>query len=675
MYHVRSIGQGDVLMDDISQQLEDMVEAHLKNRLWEYEISTDTLNLGEIFQFEVQDSTQRLEALAVHRSQIDLLTKDKGLGFRAGFAKNIGASIIQEDGSFFDWRAQAGLDWNLFRDGLVSRQHQIRERELRWAAKQSEFDQLASDKNYRENFDFIIYTFNRRKIALIKERLNLLDQLADINNKLFYLKFTQWESVLALLSKKTETELFLKNYETYLQSVEIDSARRSLNVQSLPIFNLDFDKIQAKGADTTVQHRSLVNNLAAIDHQHHWTKDLSLNTQLRYNYYDGAVTSQFDARDFLSVGFTLGIPIPFKGSSNKKLISNKKKKLEGEYQEYLSIAENDLLTHFYEYQYTLKQFVHSFYKKARMAVLIERNLSQRNLQDPNYSPMQVVDRLDDLFSVDLDLLDIQQRLYLKALKIFHMIGAQNIVPFIQMLDYSYGTKKFASGTSIFLDHPDFSDLAGNFIAEYVQYNDIRELVINADNQPELYIKYAELLDHVHENGLPLEIRFSLRPEDFSFAALEELREEAGFALTPFLHLDFRAYSSDTLPGHPHLITHINTVVAALAVSNNVSVSLPLEGSESLRKALYANVSRIHVLPNKSEDLAGLFALVTGQTGEDPQKIQLTLKPKDFNSRLEMDNFSRELKDHLKLTNVGISSLGDMLHLERQTVGWHEERGF
>ena len=67
--------------------------------------------------------------------------------------------------------------------------------------------------------------------------------------------------------------------------------------------------------------------------------------------------------------------------------------------------------------------------------------------------------------------------------------------------------------------------------------------------------------------------------------------------------------------------------------------------------------------------------MTGQTGEPFEKVRLTVNAADFNSKLEMESFIKELKVHLDITQVGISDVGDMLDLERKMVGWHEERGF
>ncbi len=667
--------QNQALMTTIGHQLETMVDHYLSNRLLSHQFANDTSDLFLLFHSVSRDSTYRNQAASVHQSEMSRLSHDKGIQLRTGYAQNFAGAIVEEDGAFYDWRINAGLDWNLLGGGLISRSHQIKEKQLQWDAQQYLFDQQSADRAYRQTFDFIIYTFNQKKISLIQERLQLLDQLSEINSKLFYLKITPWETVLDLLSKKTETELFLRNYETYVQSVQLDSAAMMHQLSKLPIFNINFDQVERQGVDTLARYHALAKNLQALDHQYHWSKDVNLNTQLRYSYYNGNISALYDGRDFLSAGVSLALPIPFSRKATKKLVADKKAKLEGEYQVYTSGVKNELLTHFYEYQYSLKQFVHFFYKKERIAVLIERNLSQRNLEDPNYSPMQVVDRLDELFSVELELLDIQQKLYLKALKIFNLIGATDILPFIEILDYSGSTKRFASGTSIFCGKEDFADLAINYLVEYLQYNEIKEVLVNAASQPNLYIKYAELLDHRQALAADLNIRFMVRPDDLRLSSINRLKQEASFALTPHIHVDFRGFNLDTTQIDPSIYTHIVSVVNDLSLSFDVSVSLPLDGTEKLRKSLYPVVSKIHIVPEQSEELAGLYYLISGQTGEDPAKIQLVVNPRDFNSRLEMDSFSHELKSHLNLERISIADFQQMVDLERQTVGWNEERGF
>ena len=214
--------------------------------------------------------------------------------------------------------------------------------------------------------------------------------------------------------------------------------------------------------------------------------------------------------------------------------------------------------------------------------------------------------MDELFSVDLEILDIQQNLYLKALKIFNLIGVEEVLKFIKIQDYSSDAQKFVIGTSIHCRQIDFVDLDINFLIEYLDYNEIGELLINSTIEPSVYLKYAELLDLAQSFGTELNVRLSLSPAQMTLEALENLKEQASYSLTPNIHLDFTSFDLAHSQIDATLYKHIISVFTELSVKFNVSVSLPLTGTEVLRKSLYPHISKLHIVPERSEDLVGLF---------------------------------------------------------------------
>ena len=669
------LSQHNEVLNAVSQQLEQMVDAYVTDSVRTHRFSHDTIALTNLYHLRTADSILLHQFRSLHEAEMTSIKADLGLEWKSGFAQNFFGALLEEDGTFYDWRLQSGLEWDILKSGWISGRQLAKQKQLEWNAREAEIELEAREKGYRELFDFIIFNFNLKKIALIERRLQILEELVDIGGKLFYLKYMPWENVLDFMSKKAETELFLHNYQTYIDAVQLDSTYRQLQISTLPLFDIDFQKVEEEGIDTMSSYLALENKIQALNHHYHWSKDVTLLTQLRYSHYYGTPEAVIRGRDFMTGGVTLGLPLPLSRKNNKKLVEEKAHLLNAEYASRNQTKKNELLTHFYEYQYSLKQFVHFYYQRERTQVLLDRSLRQRNLEDPNYSPVQVVDRLDALFSIDLELLDIQQKLYLKALKIFTLIGKQDILPYIKILDYGPNAQKFAAGNSIFIDRNDFASIDGVFLLEFLDFNQIRELLVEASAEPDLYLKYAELLDQVNDQSRDLRIKYALVPTSSEQLTSPDWMQEVQLSLTTDLHLDLtQIIANDTSPS-TQLITHILTVVTALTAGHTLSISLPLQGTKDLRKLLYPFVSELHLVPSHSEDLAGLFHLFSGQSGEDPDKIRLTVKPQDFNSRLEMDNFSKELKRHLSISQLGIASFGDMLLLEQQTVGWNEERRF
>ncbi len=670
-YSLSAFGQADDLLNVVEWQLEALVSQYVQTSMLSHDFSQDTSELRQLYTPLSSDSISWKQAESVYLANRKVIRNDKGLQLQSGVTHNFAGSVLEDDGSFYDWRSQLGLDWDLLRNGWASNQRLLKQRELEWYAEKLDLLQSYRDRTYRQTFDFIVYTFNRHKIEVIEKRLNLLQELQSVANKLFYLKFVQWEDVLDILSKKSETDLFLKNYQVYLDAVQLSPDYQGMNLQELPVFDINYPMLEDQGLDTTLQYQSIEYQTKAIDQKFHWTKDIGVRAQLRYNYYDGSLSSLYKQRDFLTAGISFSMPIPYRPKDHKRLVAAKKEKIRTEYRLHNQNLQNELLTHYYEYEYSLKQFIHFYYKKERVAVLIKRSLHQKNLSDPNYSPMQVVDRLDELYSIDLELLDIQQKLYLKALKIFSLTGSQNILPFIEVMDLSQGAARYVDGRTIHCSERDLTKLTPEFIVEYLSHHDFDEVWLQTGRNAELYLKYAQVLDLVQ--GSNLKVRLSL-DIDVVEGSSESVLTNASFALTDALHLRFPDHLGAS--EYNNARAYFLSVVQEMHNKNyDISVTIPLENSQDIYSIIEPFVSSIYMMPSQSNELAGLYYITKAQNIGGAKKYQVSIKPGDFSSRLEMDNFIRELRSHLPVSAVGISSLGKMLELEGQLVGWHEERRF
>ena len=541
-------------------------------------------------------------------------------------------------------------------------------KQLEWEAEKAMQTQDYKELTYRKTYDFIIYTFNKQKVDAIELRLKLLDELLAVGTRMFYLKFVQWEHVLDVMSKKTETELFLKNYETYLSAVQLDDSLRSQDLGALPIFDLLFDVIENIGVDTTANRAALDHRIAAIEHEFHWTKDMSLSAQLRYNHYQGGDDASYSGRDFVAAGLSFGIPIPFKKSTKDELKSAKIEQLEVDYRTFQHGLNNELLNHYYEYEYALKQYVNFFYKKERLAVLIDRGLRKKRLDDPDYSPLEVVDRLDELFSVDLELLDIQQKMYLKALKIFTMISTDHITDFIEVKDYNQFASQTPGGRSIYCDAEQLADMEAKYLVEFLKYNGADEVLVSIDGNPDLYLRYAALLDAL--KGTSLGVRLNYKPVSIHALAMADLEESMTFALTPKIHIDFSDFD---------LSVDDQIMLTAFLERNyqsfDISISLSASQNKDFRTSIYSYVTYVNLVPDQSEQLMSFFHDLEEDRWNGVNKSRLVVLPRDFDSRMDLDNFIKLLLDHLEIDAVGLLDVQSLIDLDKKTITWHEERGF
>lgn len=664
------IAQEDEMMASISVQLENLVDTYVKESLLKHQFSRDVNDLRLLFGPKAVDSIQLNSALEERAAEIQVIKDDKGVDLQANYLNNFAGSLLEEDGTFYQWRTSAGLNWDLFKGGLISQKHRLAQKKLEYEVMLAEQGSALTDLSYRKSFDYIIYTFNKEKVRVIERRLDVLSNLLEVVEKMYYLRYSHWEDVLNVMSKKAETEIFLRNFRTHLESIQIDSSLKDQPINNLPVFDLLFEEIEKRGIDTMTQSLVLEKNLKALDHQFHWSNNIDLSAQVRYNYYNGGINSDYNARDYVAGGLSISIPLPFAQSSRREWKNAKQKKFILDYKSFQEGLDNELLTHYYEYEYTHRQYVQYFYKKEQLAVGINRSIRQRRLADPEYSPMSVVDKLDQIFSVDLELIDIQQKMYLKALKIFSMINAQDILPYIDVKDYNLFVQKYNSDRILFCRGENLLEYEPNFLIEFSLQNGIKEICVEAGASSETYLNYAALLDAAV--GTDLTIRFSVDPLMVESTLASDLSTLTSLSLTPKMHISLVS----SLAAEPDDYREIIETLTNFRKNFDISVSVPLKTKDTLFKTLLSIVNKIYVVPERNQELNTEYPALIRRIGRlSAGMIYPVVRPGDFGTKLEMDNFLDQLVIQLRTDSAGIASLDDLIELDKKIVGWHEEHRF
>ncbi len=657
----------DLLMQSVSIELEQMVEDYVRETLISHRFSNSTDDLEFLFTPKAVDSTHLKHLDAEHRAESVVMQKDKGLSLQGGYAHNFAGALLEEDGIFYNWRTNAGVDWRVFKNGVVARRQTEHQKQLLWQSEKIKRENRLRHLSFQQSSDLVIYTFNKKKIDVIRNRLDILSRLEEVATKMFYMKFLQWEEVLVVRSKKMETQLFLDNYETYQKSVQLSPECLARDVQELPVFDLPFDQIEQAGFDTASQAAILAHELAALDHEFHWSKEVTLNAQLRYNYYQGGPGATYAGRDFLSGGLTVGMPLPFDRSARRQLKEAKKRTLISEFDTQHRNLKNELLKLYHDYEHALKQYVHFYYRKERLAVSIERGMRQKHLEDPNYSPMHVVDKLDELFGVDLELWDVQQQMYLKALEIFDLIGSGDIVPMIELKNYHLFSTRYNGTRAVYCAADELERMETKYLVEFLKFNKFGEVLVDIGGDLNLYLHYAALLDAASQEDF--EVRLSFVPSSFAQPVLQELAASVDLALTPRIHLELRHLD----PTDQAAVDRITSLLQDRAGSYDIALTVGLTSYGTL-KHLEAYATSIDVIAEDSDDLVTLYYPLVHGGHPAAGKTRLLVSTEDFNNRLELDTFLDRLQDHLQMDRVSIDDMGGLMQLERQTIGWNEERG-
>lgn len=655
-------GQREEVMTNVSEQLEHLVRAFTKQGNVKPTFRPyDMAKLDLIFGPKLVDSLQLFADEQYRLAEMAEIRNDKGLAFTSSYTNNLQGTLLEEEGALYQWRVGAGITWRLVRDGVLAKKHLFEQKKLHNEAEMALISERFNELSYRKSFDFIIYSFNQLKVELINERLGLLENMLDVVEKMYYLRYFTWEDVLEVMSHRSETALLLENYREYIATIKIDSTLRDINFDDLPVFDLSFDHIKLRGVDLTSRTIALDRKVEALDHSYHWSKDIGLNLQMRYNLYNGGAITSYGRRDFVSGGLTLTCPLPFDQSSKRAVKEAQVEKLRLDFNIHQDNLYNELITQYYEFQYAHKQYIAFYHKRQRISTDVERELIKKNLADPDYSPMQVVKRLDELLSVDLELIDIKQKMYLKALKVFHTASIKKVEPYIRWIDYykktsKYPTKKFilvASNTLLDLDH--------DFLVEYLHHNDIDEAIVGPIEDADTYLAYT-LLTAREDISVRTSIHWS------ADKSLNDVAHEINMSKTQNIHINFIKHEE---LGH-FLDSTVLAFFDSISLVRDIHVSLPIITSKSVIQILNSVTTSIYLVPEESYELASMYYKKAQHL---PGHFELMVNPDDFRTRFEFDKFIRELGLHLDLERIGVLDLESMLRLEKQLVGRNEEHRF
>ncbi len=662
-----ALSQQDQLLTSISDELETKVEAYVVKSLLEEEFSQNITDLQWIFRQISVDSSITTPSDRERLAEIKRIRSNKGIRLSSSYQSNLGSSIFDDEGSFYNWRLGSGFQVNILKGGFVGNAHKVLQKELQHEArKKSESDQIRAH-TLEGIKDYISYSFNMKKVAVIDSRLDILKSLLNVTEKMYYLRYIHWEEVLDIMAKKTETELLRKTYDTYIRSIQLDSTIASKPLTTTPIFTFDFDQLKAHGLDTLSRYQALDQQIRALNHQHHWTNEVSLSAHLRYNHYNGGTDFLYNRRDLTTAGMTLSLPIPFGSSANKEWKIAKQEKLNSLYQDENEKINNKILNIYYEHEFVHQQYINTFYEKERLANKIMRGLRKRDFESDDYSPKDVVNKLDQLLGLDLRLIDLQEEMYITALDLFNLIDGSDILDFIRVQDYNENASQYSYERIIYCDAEELKKYEANYLIEILEQNQISEIVVNGSADSESYLAYAALLDESIGRDLKIWFSIDLSPGKSKLSA--DLDDIVNMSLTPFIHFNLSTMSLEDLP------RDLNATIADLAGSHRVSASLPFRQQSDMIANLIPLVDYITLVADDSKSWMSRYYIISSITQQHNDKLNLAIHPGDFNTKLQLDDFIDQVLLHFGMREVSISSLDDLIDLDRKTLNWHEKLRF
>lgn len=615
---------------------------------------------------------------ALFASQREMLRKQTHFTFNSDFIQNFNPNQQDvEDNILYQRRYQNGLEWNIMKDGFFESRAKLRSVDL----EELFLKELERYSYKRTHFPIkmnqTIFAFNAKKMALLKEREDLLNKQRELLEKLYFSKKITKEKMLELHSKLAEIEALKAIYGTYssMGNQEMDSL---ILKAGFGLFDIKYSQIEQELTHNSDSLKSKM--LEDLERQNQWFREIRFKTFLRHSFYD-LVTTAPSSRSFMSAGFNLAIPLTF---NRKESLESEKQAL---YKRFESLNTNglnveiDVLNECYEYRYHLKQYV-LFYQKKQLAL---ENLRQERVkakfQDADYNPINALNYLDQLYQIEVELLDLQQNLYIRILKIHEKTKAQKVESLLLPFDLpNFDELESKINRTVYIWSKSFEEHSLDFITEYLSYNQFDEVELAVSPEDEHLEDKKKLIDALFQKNVKVYLMFgqnTLLNEANKKEYLLDCLKQYPLSKVSGIHLDVEPHTLkewDTdkkklQESYLSLAKQAKTIASDYKMKLTVDLPVYLDSSylrsiaeqvDGMRFMCYENIRKEYLL-RKLEPVKNLN-----------KTFSVSLRTEDFSNRIEMEKFSKELCKELGISTVNFHDLSRLITLDRKAIEEDEE---
>ncbi len=474
-----ALAQGTALPQHLTVHLESKLEGYyalVAEGLWPQALGID---LNNIFRPSYDDSLATLAVQQEGFARLQSIRNAKGVSWHSSYARNVFGALFEDDGIFYQWRASTGVDWHLIKGGWLASRQKYAQQSLQWELEVERERQRQRLMGYRLAAESIECLFSQERILLLEHRQDILSQLREVIDELHELRYVQQEEVVEVVTKAIETNLILESNRQRAQYLLFLPEFADLKAPDLPIF--DFRQLDegAIAPDTSLIFAGYQKGVQALQHEFHWSDQVSLNASGRYQYFWGGPAASYAGRDFTTLGLTLSVPLPF-GSSNRATRADARKLgLLLEYRRSRDERYKDLQRHHVSFQSTMRRFTTKSLDREKICLGIERARRQKRMNDPGYSAVALLSLYDDLLSVELDLTDLKEMLYLKAIELLACLPPEDVYQYVEeVAEEPWAQQDNAVDKVLFCSHDELSTLDPTFVIEFLKHYGYGQLVVD-----------------------------------------------------------------------------------------------------------------------------------------------------------------------------------------------------
>lgn len=607
--------------------------------------------------------------------QSEIAKKEWGLSLDAGYIENLNVPNVNViDNSIYNRRVQVGVKWDILKNGFVANRQDAKYYENKAFLADYNYQEQEKEQFFLDRWNNIIYLFNQEKLTILSIREGLVDDQIEFARTLYYLKHLSKEEMLKYESTLAEIRGLKNLYASYNDQYfyENDSA---VQVNDIPLYDINYEALvnhfSSPLKDTVKQMMEQQINL-----KNHWSNYFSLNTFFRYNFYD--LTGPSSTRQFFSVGLGFSMPIPLNMKNNKELEAIKQKIEYAHYDDEAYQREKNILNLTYEYRYKLKQYIQFYQKRKVYEERLRKLRILKNSYEVAFNPIKANQMVNEMLSIDLELLDLKQNMYLKLLKIYSSLPFADTLDFVKQAaipNYQDPFNDIERGIYVWSDA--IADHSGYFLSEYIDLYQISNIIMVQPSKDSLNEKRYSWLPEQDSTRIEImigknQLIYDDHPEEYISNLLLKVPVKAkGIHLDvePHTFDDFKAHEQDYLDKYVAMLKKIRAYCDVQGLE--LTVSIPLHYMQQYTEQIFYQADRVYFMAYENIKIDYIQRKIEPYQNPFQEKIVIALRTDDFENRIALENHIQALKKATNIKKFVIHDMGSLIDLDKSSL-LHEE---
>ncbi|MDZ7658783.1 hypothetical protein [Fodinibius sp.] len=582
---------------------------------------------------------------------------DWGVNLQAGYLQNLEQGVFDSEGIFYNSRYQLGLRWDVLSNGW--QENQLKANQLQRKVKIEQFKQRKEDteQHYQVLRNHILSVVRQEQKKIKKQYKELLTIKKNELKTLYDLGYKSWDEVLEISSKLSETDMVLNT------NISLDSSggKKWLPENTvLPVLSVDYKKLKKEAAHKPLREKVDSLRLENTEDEHRRWRDISLSANVNYNYYDRSgqqlqITNAQD-REYFSFSVNLSVPLTvFKGGNKEyKEAQRQEIKYENKRQDF---AENNMLgENFREYQELKNQYARTYNRYQRQLQRIRQKQTGRENGNQEYDSSELLNLYLSQIEAMWQLSQTKEKIYEKLIRLSKFAPSSPLSSYASVWNPPKLAQNNNSSSTVYMWSDTFDSYKNPLLLDYMSARNFNTILLSpGPKMTSVSDKLSSFIRNSEAMGISVDLMkgSNVLIKEKNWDSIHDFAKNARTYNAKGIHLDVEPHTFDDwsqnrkyyLQQYTRMVQYARKVADRYELS--LSISVPVFYDEILAE-LYPMVDKIYVMAYQISTVPKLNKRLskelqfTSDNNEERGKLVIALRPDDFVSQTQMEDFISQL---------------------------------